>query len=943
MKKAVKISVLCMLLLACLLAFAACGEEEPPAPQDTTYDVVFKAGDGTVLKTETVKPGEAATAPEVPDRVGYEFIGWDIAFDKVNSDLTVTAQYERLFAVTFANYNGNTIQTVYVRAGESATAPEVPSRPKYDFLMWDKGFDNITADTVVTAVYTEKGMVTVIFRDIDGKVIGTDDVLVGTAATAPAYTAKEGYTFVSWDKSIDKVEDHMTVTAVCRENGKHLVTFLDYDGTVLSYESVANGGAAQKPADPTRACYTFSAWDGAFDNITSDTTVTAQYTENTKYTVKFVDEDGSVMKTETVHAGQAAHAPIPYEKEGYLFTGWDTAFDNVASDITVKIKYEALIHYVTFYYQYKDKTYVDEIVHGKRTSRPAKPYRTGFTFIEWQADGETFSFATAITEDINLYAVYTTNGTVPAATHKSLFMNPGYLEVWTGMTLQLDIAPSGSEIGFIQKSGATFEFVSTEPSVVTVENDGTFTAQDIGEAKVYAVVKRGGSVGSYSVKADDIISAATIRVVEAPAYYTRFLEDENQKITLGETTKSRIDKTDFLNYPTGDYGSANIALWYNDAEAALTLTVDDNNFVTDDSAQWQAWHEAYGIPVTFTVWTDRNTNYGSSATLWKQLIAQGNEIHTHGANHIKIGENTSTARIWYDMYIGQKELEKNIGTDVLTIGYANGTNYAAISSLFFIGGRGTYGTPNTVDKINYNQTNSMSTMGSSAEGLLQNLFGGSFSNGWASVHYHGIGDDAEKIETCYSQLKPYIDSGRLWAATFGSALMYAQERDTASIVMQETSANAIRFTLTDEMNDLLYNHALSVRVKVNSAWGDVRAYQGGSEIPSRIVEKDGELYVVVEAVPDAGEVALMRTDAKNVSVGADEITFAPITGANSYDGTLITYSFVVTGEAWNAATATQSGETLTTWVESVDGETRVYVKCRLNVGTVTIKSGEEQA
>ena len=60
---------------------------------------------------------------------------------------------------------------------------------------------------------------------------------------------------------------------------KHTVTFKDWDGTVLKTESVASGKAATAPADPTRAGYTFSGWDKAFDNITGDLEVNATYTK----------------------------------------------------------------------------------------------------------------------------------------------------------------------------------------------------------------------------------------------------------------------------------------------------------------------------------------------------------------------------------------------------------------------------------------------------------------------------------------------------------------------------------------------------------------------------------------------------------------------------------------------------------------------------------------
>ena len=63
------------------------------------FTVTFKNEDGTVLKTQKVAPGEAATAPSNPTKAAtketeYAFNGWDKDFSNVQSDLTVTATYK---------------------------------------------------------------------------------------------------------------------------------------------------------------------------------------------------------------------------------------------------------------------------------------------------------------------------------------------------------------------------------------------------------------------------------------------------------------------------------------------------------------------------------------------------------------------------------------------------------------------------------------------------------------------------------------------------------------------------------------------------------------------------------------------------------------------------------------------------------------------------------
>ncbi|MCL2134138.1 MAG: InlB B-repeat-containing protein [Candidatus Bathyarchaeota archaeon] len=55
--------------------------------------VQFVDWDGTVLKVERVRFGGSATAPVAPSREGFVFIGWDKEFNNVRSNLIVTAQY----------------------------------------------------------------------------------------------------------------------------------------------------------------------------------------------------------------------------------------------------------------------------------------------------------------------------------------------------------------------------------------------------------------------------------------------------------------------------------------------------------------------------------------------------------------------------------------------------------------------------------------------------------------------------------------------------------------------------------------------------------------------------------------------------------------------------------------------------------------------------------
>ncbi|MGN1112565.1 MAG: cohesin domain-containing protein [Acutalibacteraceae bacterium] len=69
---------------------------EPTTPSYSEYTVVFKDYDGTVIKTENVESRKSANAPDDPQREGYIFSKWDKSFDKVTSDMVITAEYTKI-------------------------------------------------------------------------------------------------------------------------------------------------------------------------------------------------------------------------------------------------------------------------------------------------------------------------------------------------------------------------------------------------------------------------------------------------------------------------------------------------------------------------------------------------------------------------------------------------------------------------------------------------------------------------------------------------------------------------------------------------------------------------------------------------------------------------------------------------------------------------------
>ena len=100
-----------------------------------------------------------------------------------------------------------------------------------------------------------------------------------TSASTGTIFAKTNIEFTYSGAAVSRVQtgDSYAATAVFTRSAPCTVTFLDWDGTVLKTETVLEGGDATPPADPKRAEYVFAGWNGSYQNIQANVTLTAQY------------------------------------------------------------------------------------------------------------------------------------------------------------------------------------------------------------------------------------------------------------------------------------------------------------------------------------------------------------------------------------------------------------------------------------------------------------------------------------------------------------------------------------------------------------------------------------------------------------------------------------------------------------------------------------------
>ena len=180
--------------------------------------------------------------------------------------------------VTFVDYNGTVLSVQKTYRGLDVTAPADPVREDHIFAGWDKSFDAVMSDITVTATYTAKEAYTVTFKDYDGTVLKTENVTHGKDATPPTAPSRDGYNFTGWLGDYTAITQNTEIVASYVEKGVCVVTFLDYNGRVLGTAETKEGGSVTAPVEPTRDGYTFERWSSSLSGITSNKSVTAQYT-----------------------------------------------------------------------------------------------------------------------------------------------------------------------------------------------------------------------------------------------------------------------------------------------------------------------------------------------------------------------------------------------------------------------------------------------------------------------------------------------------------------------------------------------------------------------------------------------------------------------------------------------------------------------------------------
>ncbi len=158
--------------------------------------------------------------------------------------------------------------------------------------------------------------------------------------------------------AVEYSDDEYEIVKIDNLVQQHTVKFVDWDDTVLKTETVVHGASATAPANPSRVGYTFSGWDKAFTNVTSDLTIKARY-DAQQCILKYINWDNFEIKTETANYDTEIVIQVKPTRDKYIFVGWNTKADGSGTAYVNGDKIKLNQQEINLYAQWKKQVISD--------------------------------------------------------------------------------------------------------------------------------------------------------------------------------------------------------------------------------------------------------------------------------------------------------------------------------------------------------------------------------------------------------------------------------------------------------------------------------------------------------------------------------------------------------------------------------------------------------
>ena len=322
-----------------------------------------------------------------------------------------------------------------------------------------------------------------------------------------------------------------------------------------------------------------------------------------------------------------------------------------------------------------------------------------------------------------------------------------------------------------------------------------------------------------------------------------------------------------------------VGTWQGFRQCAVSFTFDDNT--PNQLSVVMPMFDEYNFKMTFfTV-----INWGPNWTALQAAALNGHEIASHTVTHTKLNTLTDEQQI-AEFKNSQDSINSHIqGQKCLTIAYPNcipGNN--AICEQYYIAARGCSGV--IVSKTPSDFMNISSTVCGS-EGSIQRTedfnkkADDAFSsNGWVVFLIHAIDEEDGYSPTSSSELQGALNylnqnDNEFWVSSFGNIARYIKERNSVSVKQNSEGDSLITFSVTDTLDNSIYNYPITIRRRLPKDWFSARISQNGKTFTSTIINDDEKNYVMFNVIPDSGDIQLIREEANQLPEGINNQVTEP--------------------------------------------------------------------
>jgi PKD repeat protein/peptidoglycan/xylan/chitin deacetylase (PgdA/CDA1 family) len=354
-------------------------------------------------------------------------------------------------------------------------------------------------------------------------------------------------------------------------------------------------------------------------------------------------------------------------------------------------------------------------------------------------------------------------------------------------------------------------------------------------------------------------------------------------------------------FAASSFAAHDITAWPDNKKGAVSLTFDEG--CPSQISLGIHTLNASELRGTFFLTTDWIGGSSPGWDSWRNAANNGHEIASQSMTHPYL-TGLTTPQVQEEMEGSKAAIDNQvISQQCLTFAYPYGDLNSAVESIaqnIFIASRGMACGLNT-EPFSFFNVNACSP--DNGDDIYAMADSAEQEGKWLVTIFHSLdqGSDCSgswDIDTFETYLD-YLMTRNLWVGTFASVVKYKREMLSATLSVISNSNDMIVLSLTDTLDDAIYDQPLTIRSEVPSSWVTATVQQGGNTIDVIPAVEGTTTVIYYNAVPDRGLISLQFLQAGNPQItelipsfvtAGDPGFMLQVTGDNFVPGSVVRWN-----------------------------------------------------